>query len=118
MVAIGAAYLRIISWNFVATGLIFTCSGLFQALGNTWPSLLSSASRLLTFVLPAVLLSRSPHFTLTQRWYLSVATVTLQAVTSLALLLWQLRVRLGMPPAVTGSAAGATAPVSSGSDGG
>jgi len=42
----------------------------------------------------------------------------LQAVTSLALLLWQLRVRLGMPPAVTGSAAGATAPVGSGSDGG
>ena len=52
----GAIYLRIISWNFVATGLIFTCSGLFQALGNTWPSLLSSASRLLTFVVPVVLL--------------------------------------------------------------
>ena len=116
VVAIGAAYLRIISWNFVATGLIFTCSGLFQALGNTWPSLLSSASRLLTFVLPAVLLSRSPHFTLTQVWYLSVATVTLQAVTSLALLLWQLRVRLGVPPALTGSAAGGAAPVGSGSD--
>ncbi len=50
VVAVGALYLRIISWNFVATGLIFTCSGMFQALGNTWPSLLSSASRLLTFV--------------------------------------------------------------------
>ncbi len=79
-VAVGATYLRIISWNFVATGLIFTCSGLFQALGNTWPSLLSSASRLLTFVLPAVLLSGLPNFTLTQVWYLSVATVTLQAL--------------------------------------
>ena len=46
-------------------------------------------------MLAAVLLSRSPHFTLTQVSYLSVATVTLQAVTSLALLLWQLPVRLG-----------------------
>jgi len=74
VVAVGATYLRIISWNFLASGLIFTCSGLFQALGNTWPSLASSASRLLTFVLPAVLLSRLPGFTLTQVWYLSVAT--------------------------------------------
>jgi putative MATE family efflux protein len=94
VVAVGSTYLRIISWNFVATGLIFTCSGAFQALGNTWPSLLSSASRLVTFVLPAVLLSRLPGFTLMQVWYLSVATVTLQAVTSLALLAWQMRVRL------------------------
>jgi putative MATE family efflux protein len=103
VVAVGATYLRIISWNFVATGVIFTCSGTFQALGNTWPSLVSSASRLLTFVLPAVLMSRSPHFSLRQVWYLSVATVALQAVTSLALLLWQMRLRLGAaadgPPA-------------------
>ncbi|MGH8305060.1 MAG: MATE family efflux transporter, partial [Steroidobacteraceae bacterium] len=46
VVSVGAAYLRIISWNFVCTGLVFTCSGMFQALGNTWPSLASSASRL------------------------------------------------------------------------
>src|SRR5256885_8606047 len=61
-VAVGSTYLRVISWNFLATGLIFTCSGLFQALGNTWPSLLSSGARLLTFVLPAVWLSTLPHF--------------------------------------------------------
>jgi Na+-driven multidrug efflux pump len=117
VVAVGAPYLRIISWNFVASGLIFTCSGVFQALGNTWPSLLSSASRLLTFVLPAVLLTRSPHFALTQVWYLSVATVSLQAVTSLALLLREFRRRLDVPPAAA-SAAGDAVPVGSGSDGG
>jgi len=94
VVAVGAPYLRIISWNFVATGLIFTCSGMFQALGNTWPSLFSSASRLVTFVVPAVLLSRQPHFTLTEVWYLSVATVSLQAVLSLVLLLREFRRRL------------------------
>jgi putative MATE family efflux protein len=95
VVSVGALYLRIISWNFLATGLIFTCSGLFQALGNTWPSLLSSASRLLTFVLPVVLLSSRGHFTLEQVWYLSVATVTLQAFTSLALLRRTFRRQLG-----------------------
>jgi putative MATE family efflux protein len=105
VVAVGASYLRIISWNFVATGLIFTCSGMFQALGNTWPSLLSSGSRLLTFVLPVLLLSRQPHFTLTQVWYLSVATVSLQAVTSLVLLAREFRRKLATPPAATGGAA-------------
>jgi MATE family, multidrug efflux pump len=104
VVEVGATYLRIISWNFLATGLIFTCSGLFQALGNTWPSLASSASRLLTFVFPTVLLSRLPHFSLIEVWYLSVATVTLQAITSLLLLRREFRRRLGAPaePTVTG----------------
>ncbi len=104
VVEVGATYLRIISWNFIATGLIFTCSGLFQALGNTWPSLASSGSRLLTFVLPAVILSTLPHFALLQVWYLSVATVTLQAITSLALLQREFRRKLGpvSDPAVTG----------------
>ncbi|HEX4647707.1 MAG TPA: MATE family efflux transporter [Steroidobacteraceae bacterium] len=105
-VEVGATYLRIISWNFVATGLIFTCSGLFQALGNTWPSLLSSGARLFTFVLPAVLLSTKPHFTMLEVWYLSVASVTLQALTSLLLLRREFRRRLPAPP---GSAAGAAA---------
>ena len=104
VVAVGGPYLRIISWNFVATGLIFTCSGLFQALGNTWPSLLSSGSRLLTFVIPVVLLSRQPHFALTQVWYLSVATVTLQAFTSLALLARAFRQQLGGAEAAPGAA--------------
>jgi putative MATE family efflux protein len=102
VVAVGAPYLRIISWNFVATGLIFTCSGMFQALGNTWPSLMSSASRLVTFVVPAVLMSRQPHFALTQLWYLSVATVSLQAVLSLVLLLREFRRKLAPPPAAAG----------------
>jgi putative MATE family efflux protein len=115
-VAVGASYLRIISWNFVATGFIFTCSGVFQALGNTWPSLLSSAARLLTFVLPAVLLSTLPHFTLMQVWYLSVASVTLQALTSLALLLREFRRRLVTPPAATGGA-GDAVPLASTADG-
>jgi putative MATE family efflux protein len=110
VVAVGAPYLRIISWNFVASGLIFVCSGMFQALGNTWPSLLSSASRLLTFVVPVVLMSRQPQFSLLQVWYLSVATVTLQALTSLTLLTREFRRKLGTPPATSGLGAAAARP--------
>jgi Na+-driven multidrug efflux pump len=75
-----------ISLNYVASGLIFTCSGMFQALGNTVPSLLSSASRLVTFVLPVLWMSHAPGFTLHQVWVMSVATTTLQALLSLWLL--------------------------------
>ena len=104
VVAVGSEFLRVISWNFVASGLIFTCSGMFQALGNTLPSLASSASRLVLFAAPAVWLSLRPGFTLRQLWVLSVATVTVQAVLSLWLLQRELRARFAVP---TVAAAGA-----------
>jgi len=98
VVAVGADFLRIISWNFVATGLIFTCSGMFQALGNTTPALISSATRLLTFALPAVWLSTRPGFAIHHVWVLSVATVSGQAVLSYLLLRAQLqRIGSGAP---------------------
>lgn len=95
VVAVGAQFLRIISLNFVASGLIFTCSGMFQALGNTVPSLISGSSRLVTFVIPAVWISTWPDFTLRQVWIWSVITVALQAVTSLWLLRREFRKRTG-----------------------
>ena len=73
---------------------------MFQALGNTLPALFSSATRLMTFAIPALWLSTRPGFELKQLWFLSVATVTLQAVTSLLLLRGQFRRRLTtLPPA-------------------
>ncbi|MBV8783752.1 MAG: MATE family efflux transporter [Gammaproteobacteria bacterium] len=108
VVAVGADYLRVIGWNFVASGLIFTCSGLFQALGNTWPSLASSAARLVTFVLPALWLAAQPGFALRQVWYLSVASVTLQALMSLTLLRREFARRLPRaPPAAAPDASSA-----------
>jgi len=99
VISIAAEFLRYISWNFVASGLVFTCSGMFQAIGNTVPSLISSGSRLLTFVLPAIWLSRQPGFELHHVWLLSMASVALQAVLSLWLLRGQLRQRLQPLPA-------------------
>lgn len=100
VIAVGAQFLAIISWNFVAQGIIFSCSGLFQALGNTWPSLASTAVRLATFALPALWLSRQPGFRIEQVWYLSVATVTMQALLSYALVRREMTRRLvSVPPA-------------------
>ena len=82
VIAVGGQFLRTVSWNFVASSLIFTSSGMFQALANTVPGVLASSSRLLTFVLPATLLTGNSGFELRHLWFLSVASVTLQAVLS------------------------------------
>ena len=79
-VQVGADYLRFISWNFLCSGFIFTCSGALQGLGNTWPSLWASLSRVATFIAPVVWLSAQPHFALTQVWIVSITSVTLQAL--------------------------------------
>ena len=94
-------FLRTISWNFVASGLIFTCSGMFQALGNTVPSLISSASRLVTFAVPALWLAQRPGFQLRHVWVLSVITMTVQAGFTLWLLRSELRRRAVIEPGLT-----------------
>ncbi len=91
VIAVGAEFLRIISWNFVATGIVFTNSSMFQAMGNTIPALLASATRIMTFALPAIWLTTLPSFELRHLWYLSVSTVALQAGVSW----WMLRVEFG-----------------------
>lgn len=86
-VAYGADYLRIVSWNFVASGVIFVTSSMFQAMGNTVPSLIASGARITLTAIPAILLSRMPGFHLHWIWYLSVSTTFVQ----LGLGLWLLR---------------------------
>lgn len=97
VIAVGEEYLRIISWNFVASGLIFVNSSMFQAMGNTIPSLITSAMRILVLAIPAVLLSRVPGFTLTWIWYLSVGSVLLQLIVSSLLLRREFSRRLTFP---------------------
>jgi Na+-driven multidrug efflux pump len=93
-VSVGTQFLHIISWNFVASGFVFTCSAAFQGLGHTLPSVWSSASRLVTFVIPALWIAAQPAFQLTQLWYVSVTSVTLQALFSLWLVRREFRLRL------------------------
>ncbi len=94
VIRIGAEFLAFISWNFVPSALTITCSSMFQALGNTVPALLSSASRLLTFVLPLLLLAHQPGLELRHVWWLVVGTTTLQALLSLGLLRREFRLQL------------------------
>ena len=86
VVAIAVQYLRTISWNFVASGIVFTCSGMFQAMGNTVPSVISSAVRVVVFVVPAVYISRLPGFQLHWLWYVSVVSTTVHALFAVWLL--------------------------------
>ena len=86
VIAFGAEYLRIISWNFIGAGLSFTTSSIFQGLGHTLPPLVSSSLRLVFFALPAYLLSLRPGFQIREIWYLSVASVAIQAVVNIVLL--------------------------------
>jgi putative MATE family efflux protein len=95
----GALFLKMVSLNLVAQGLIFACSSAFQGLGNTRPQLISSTARLITYVIPTLWLSARSGFRVEQIWYLSIATTTMQALLSLWLLSRELGKRLVFSPA-------------------
>jgi Na+-driven multidrug efflux pump len=94
VIQFGSDYLRIVAFNFVAAGIVFTSSSMFQGLGNTVPPLLSSASRLILFALPALWLSRTAGFDIKLVWYLSVGSQLLQAGMNLLLLRRELNRKL------------------------
>jgi len=106
---VGATFLRTISWTFIAQGVVFTCSGMFQGLGNTRPAMLSSAIRLTVFVPVAVWLSTQRGFQLERLWLVSVAAVWIQALASYLLLRHQFSRRLVDAPRAMGAPVGAPA---------
>jgi putative MATE family efflux protein len=85
VIAVGADYLRVISFTFVATAVIFATSSMFQGMGNTFPPLLSSSLRLVLFSIPVLILSRTSHFSIRQIWFISAFSVFVQAVTNIFL---------------------------------
>lgn len=95
VVRVGTEYLRIGSLTLVTMGLAAVSASLFQAMGNTWPALASSALRLVLFALPAYLLAAQAGFQLRQLWYLSVTASVLQAGMTLWLLQREFARRLG-----------------------
>ena len=94
VVEVASHFLRVISWNFAASAIIFTCSGIFQGLGHTWPALIATASRVVTFAIPVIFISTLPGHRIDHVWYVSVASTWLQALTSFLLLRRTMRVRL------------------------
>jgi putative MATE family efflux protein len=94
VVNVGADYLRICAWNFVASGVIFVSSSMFQAMGNTIPPLMTSFGRILVVTVPVVLLSRMPGFDLRWIWYLSAASIWIHLAANYVLLQREFRLRL------------------------
>jgi putative MATE family efflux protein len=105
VLAVGGEYLRIICWNFVPSGVVFVSSSLFQAMGNTVPSLISSFARMLLVAVPAYLLSRVAGFQLRWIWYLSAGAVVVQMALNLLLLRREFRRKLGPGTAAAAEAA-------------
>ncbi|HEX6576544.1 MAG TPA: MATE family efflux transporter [Gemmatimonadaceae bacterium] len=108
----GAEYLTIISYNFLASGLIFVNASMFQAMGNTIPSLITSSLRIILVAIPVLIIARMPGFSLTQVWYLSVFAVFVQLIVSVLLLRREFSRRLAFPapdatPAIPASAVSA-----------
>ena len=93
-IAIGDEYLRIVSWSFLASGVVFVAGSMFQAMGNTLPSIATSLVRVVLVSLPVLVLSRRPGFELTTIWHLSVTSVWMQLGLALLLLRREFAVRM------------------------
>jgi Na+-driven multidrug efflux pump len=98
VIEVGSVFLQLISLNFIAQGIVFSCSGIFQGLGNTRPAMLSSMVRILVFLPLAVYLKYQPGFTINQVWWVSILSVTTQAVVSYLLVQREFRRRLSPEP--------------------
>jgi putative MATE family efflux protein len=91
VIAVGSDYLRIVSWGFAGSGIVFVTSSLFQALGRTLPPLLTSTVRNAAVLGPVVWLAAQPGFDLTIIWYLSLAAVVVHAGANWLLVQGQIR---------------------------
>lgn len=94
VIAFGQDYLLVMSWSFVASGVIFVSSSMFQAMGNTVPSLITSAARIVLVATPVLLLARAPGFSMRWVWYISAGAMFVQLGLNLALLRREYRLRL------------------------
>src|SRR5688572_1560759 len=102
VIAVGEEYLHIVAFNFVASGVIFVSSSMFQAMGNTMPSLITSAARILVVAVPVLWLAQVPGFSLRWIWYISAAAVVVQLILNLLLLRREFRIRLAFEPVPPG----------------
>jgi putative MATE family efflux protein len=94
VISVGVEYLHIVAITFVGSGITFVSSSMFQAMGNTMPSLITSGMRLVFSILPVIMLSRVAGFHLTWIWYVSAVAVFLQMTVNLLLLQREFRMKL------------------------
>ena len=84
--AVAAEYLSYIGFSFPALGLIFTISGMLQALGNTSPSFISSAIKLA--ILSALLsyFAYQPDFVIADVWWAVIIATLFQSILNVMIL--------------------------------
>jgi putative MATE family efflux protein len=99
VIEVGVEYLHIVAITFVGSGITFVTSSMFQAMGNTIPSLITSGLRLVLSVVPVIFLTRVSGFHLTWIWYISAVAVFLQMSVNLLLLQREFRMKLGLAEA-------------------
>lgn len=108
VIVFGGEYLRVASWSFLASGVLFVAGSMFQAMGNTLPSIATSLVRVLLVSVPMLVLSRRAGFELTTIWHLSVTSVWTQLALALVLLRREFARRLSFDnAAVRGAQPGA-----------
>ena len=95
VVAGGVEFLRVLSLNLIAVTVAFSCFGVLSGLGNTLPTLISSATRIALVVGPAWLLSYHAGFRPLWVWLLSIAATVVQMSMNLWFLRRELHKRLG-----------------------
>jgi putative MATE family efflux protein len=95
VIASAMVFLSYLSLNFIPTGVLVTCSSMFQSMGNTWPALGASALRIVIFAIPTVWMAHQPWFQLRHVFTLSVVTVLLQTILAWLWLRHEFNVRLG-----------------------
>lgn len=94
VIAVGAEYLRIVAFSFIASGIVFVASSMFQALGNTVPPLATSFCRLLAVAIPVVLLSRVGGFRLLWVWLIGAFSIWMHAGANVLMLEREFKRRL------------------------
>jgi len=98
VIGVGTEYLRIAAWSYIPAGVNFVASSMFQAMGNTIPSLFTSTTRMILFIIPAFILARTAGFQLRWLWYCSVLSVLAQLGLTLLLLRREYAARLQFEP--------------------
>src|SRR6476620_3607556 len=111
VLAVGGEYLRILAWNFIPSGIVFVSSSMFQALGNTIPSLASSFIRTTLPVVPAIMMSHAAGFALRWIWLLAVGCTAFHALLNYLLLQREYRRRLTFAAAPAGASTAGPPPL-------
>lgn len=94
VIAGGVEFLRVISVNLLATAVAFACFGVLSGLGNTVPTLISSATRIALIVGATWLLSSHEGFRPLWLWIISVGATVVQMLMNLYFLRRELHKRL------------------------